>query len=182
LEATVSHTQNLDARPSPFSPLRHGAFRAVWLAFLIANLGGLIQSVGAAWLMTSLTGSAGLVALVQASTALPIMLFSLAAGAIADNYDKRAVMLVAQVFTIAVSVVLAGCTYFDLIIPWSLLIFTFLIGCGTAVNNPAWQSSVRDMVPRQDLPQAIALSGVSMNIARSVGPALGGVTVAMAGG
>ena len=75
----------------PFRPLRHGAFRAVWLAFLIANLGGLIQSVGAAWLMTSLTGSAGLVALVQASTALPIMLFSLAAGAIADNYDKRAV-------------------------------------------------------------------------------------------
>ena len=123
--------------------------------------------------MTSLTGSAGLVALVQASTALPIMLFSLAAGAIADNYDKRAVMLVAQVFTIAVSVVLAGCTYFGLITPWSLLIFTFLIGCGTAVNNPAWQSSVRDMVPRQDLPQAIALSGVSMNIARSVGPALG---------
>ena len=153
----------------------------MWLAFLISNLGGLIQSVGAAWLMTSLTGSAGLVALVQASTALPIMLFSLAAGAIADNYDKRAVMLVAQVFTIAVSVVLAGCTYFGLITPWSLLIFTFLIGCGTAVNNPAWQSSVRDMVPRQDLPQAIALSGVSMNIARSVGPALGGVIVAIAG-
>jgi MFS family permease len=153
----------------------------VWLAFLIANLGALIQSVAAAWLMTSLTGSAGLVALVQASTALPIMLFSLAAGAIADNYDKRAVMLVAQVSTIAVSVVLAGCTYFDLITPGSLLIFTFLIGCGTAVNNPAWQSSVRDMVPRQDLPQAIALSGVSMNIARSVGPALGGVIVAMAG-
>jgi MFS family permease len=181
LEATVSRTQNPNARPSPFSPLRHSAFRAVWLAFLISNLGGLIQSVGAAWLMTSLTGSAGLVALVQASTALPIMLFSLAAGAIADNYDKRAVMLVAQVFTIAVSVVLAGCTYFELIIPWSLLIFTFLIGCGTAVNNPAWQSSVRDMVPRQDLPQAIALSGVSMNIARSVGPALGGVIVAIAG-
>ena len=131
--------------------------------------------------MTSLTGSVGLVALVQASTALPIMLFSLAAGAIADNYDKRAVMLIAQVFTIAVSVVLAGCSYFGLITPWSLLIFTFLIGCGTAVNNPAWQSAVRDMVPRQDLPQAIALSGVSMNIARSVGPALGGVIVAIAG-
>ena len=131
--------------------------------------------------MTSLTGSVGLVALVQASTALPIMLFSLAAGAIADNYDKRAVMLVAQVFTIAVSVVLAGCSYFGLIIPWSLLVFTFLIGCGTAVNNPAWQSSVRDIVPRQDQPQAIALSGVSMNIARSVGPALGGIIVAIAG-
>jgi MFS family permease len=181
LEAAVFRNQKLNARPSPFSPLRHSAFQAVWLAFLISNLGGLIQSVGAAWLMTSLTGSVGLVALVQASTALPIMLFSLAAGAIADNYDKRAVMLVAQVFTIAVSVVLAGCSYLGLIIPWSLLVFTFLIGCGTAVNNPAWQSSVRDIVPRQDLPQAIALSGVSMNIARSVGPALGGIIVAIAG-
>jgi MFS family permease len=81
----------------------------VWLANLISNFGGLIQAVGAAWLMTSLTGSAALVALVQASISLPIMLFSLAAGAIADNYDKRAVMLVAQAFMIAVLVVLAGC-------------------------------------------------------------------------
>jgi MFS family permease len=131
--------------------------------------------------MTSLTGSASLVALVQASTALPIMLFSLTAGAIADNYEKRAVMLMAQIFTITVSLVLAGCTYFGLITPWSLLIFTFLIGCGTALNNPAWQSSVRDLVPRQDLPQAIALNSVGMNIARGVAPALGGMIVATAG-
>jgi MFS family permease len=82
--------------------------QAVWVANLISNFGGLIQSVGAAWLMTSLTGSAGLVALVQASTTLPIMLFSLAAGAIADNYEKRAVMLVAQTFMIIVSVLLVG--------------------------------------------------------------------------
>lgn len=109
------------------------------------------------------------------------MLFSLAAGAIADNYEKRAVMLVAQTFLIVVSVLLVGCTYFGLITPWSLLIFTFLIGCGTALNNPAWQSSVRDMVPRQDLPQAIALNSVAMNIAHSVRPALGGMIVATAG-
>ncbi|HEX2136505.1 MAG TPA: MFS transporter [Microvirga sp.] len=153
----------------------------MWAATLISNFGGLIQSVGAAWLMTSLTGSAGLVALVQASTTLPIMLFSLAAGAIADNYDKRAVMLVAQSFMIAVSLVLAGCTSLGLITPWSLLSFTFLIGCGTALNNPAWQSSVRDMVPRHDLSQAIALNSVGMNIARSLGPALGGMIVATAG-
>src|SRR5215208_918192 len=109
------------------------------------------------------------------------MLFSLAAGAIADNYEKRAVMLVAQTFLIVVSVLLVGCTYFGFITPWSLLAFTFLIGCGTALNNPAWQSSVRDMVPRRDLPQAIALNSVGMNIARSVGPALGGMIVATAG-
>ena len=108
MEAAVSVYQNPAARPPPFSPLRHGTFRAVWVANLISNFGGHIQSVGAAWLMTSLTGSAGLVALVQASTTLPIMLFSLAAGAIADNYEKRAVMLVAQTFMIVVSVLLVG--------------------------------------------------------------------------
>jgi MFS family permease len=108
MEAAVSVYQNPAARPPPFSPLRYGTFQAVWVANLISNFGGLIQSMGAAWLMTSLTGSAGLVALVQASTTLPIMLFSLAAGAIADNYEKRAVMLVAQTFMIIVSVLLAG--------------------------------------------------------------------------
>jgi MFS family permease len=153
----------------------------VWIASLISSFGGLIQSVAAGWLMTSLTGSAALVALVQASTALPIMLFSLSAGAIADNYDKRRVMLVAQVFMAAVSVLLAVCAYVGLMTPWSLLAFTFLIGCGTALNNPAWQSSVRDMVPREDLSQAVALNSVGMNIARSVGPTIGGMIVAAAG-
>jgi predicted MFS family arabinose efflux permease len=109
------------------------------------------------------------------------MLFSLSAGAIADNYDKRTVMLVAQSGMLAVSIVLAGWTFLGLITPGSLLTFTFLIGCGTALNNPAWQSSVRDMVSRQELPQAIALNSVGMNIARSVGPALGGMIVAAAG-
>ena len=153
----------------------------MWLANLTTNFGGLIQSVGAAWLMTSLAGSAELVALVQASTALPIMLFSLAAGAIADNYERRAIMLAAQVFMFMVSVALAVSSYFGLITPWGLLTFTFLIGCGAALNNPAWQSSVRDMVPVPDLPQAIVLNSVGMNIARSVGPALGGIIVAAAG-
>jgi MFS family permease len=132
-------------------------------------------------MMTSLTGSAALVSLVQASTTLPIMLFSLAAGAIADNYDKRAIMLTAQVFMVAVSAALAASAALGVLAPWSLLVFTFLIGCGAALNNPAWQSSVRDMVPRPDLPQAVALNSVGMNIARSAGPALGGVIVAAAG-
>jgi MFS family permease len=178
LEVAVSP----DPKPArPFAPLRHGTFRAIWVANLISNFGGMIQAVGAAWLMTSLTSSAAPVALVQASLTLPLMLFSLAAGAIADNYDKRAVMLAAQCFMISTSALLAVCAYAGLIAPWSLLAFTFLIGCGMALNNPAWQSSVRDMVPRQDLPQAIALNSVGMNIARSVGPALGGTIVAAAG-
>jgi MFS family permease len=132
-------------------------------------------------MMASIAASADLVALVQASTTLPIMLFSLAAGAISDNYDRRAVMLVAQLFMLATSVVLTVFAYFGLVTPWLLLTFTFLIGCGTALNGPAWQSSVGDMVPRSDLPSAIALNSMGFNMARSVGPAIGGFIVALAG-
>jgi len=166
---------------SPLSPFRHRIFLAVWIASLASNFGGLIQSVGAAWLMTSIGGSADLIALVQASTTLPIMLFSLAAGAIADNFDRRKLMLASQTFLLCVSLALAVCTYFGFVTPWLLLAFTFLIGCGTAFNGPAWQSLVGEMVPRTDLPAAIALNSMGFNIARSVGPAIGGLIVAAVG-
>jgi MFS family permease len=122
-----------------------------------------------------------MVALVQASTALPIMLFSLACGAIADSFDRRKVMLVAQSFMLIVSVLLTIFAYKGLITPWLLLSFTFLIGCGTALNNPSWQASVGDMVPREDLPAAVALNSMGFNLTRSVGPAIGGIIVAGAG-
>ncbi|TCR63956.1 MFS transporter [Bosea sp. BK604] len=166
---------------SPFLPLRQPIFRAVWFASLASYFGGMIQNVGAAWLMTSIATSADIIALVQASTTLPVMLFSLAAGAISDNYDRRKVMLTAQSFMFAVSIGLAVCAWLDVMTPWLLLAFTFLIGCGTALNGPAWQSSVGEMVPRSDLPAAITLNSVGFNIARSVGPALGGIIVAAAG-
>jgi len=169
------------ARPSPFAPLRHRAFRFIWLATLVSNFGGLIQSVGASWMMTSLAASADMVALVQASTTLPIMLFSLAAGAVADNHDRRRVMIAAQGFMLAVSATLAAVTYLGLVTPWLLLALTFLIGCGAALNGPAWQASVGEQVPREDLPAAVALNSVGFNIARSVGPAIGGAIVAAAG-
>ncbi len=131
--------------------------------------------------MTSITTSSDMVALVQASTALPIMLFSLACGAIADSFDRRKVMLVAQSFMLIVSVLLTIFAYKGLITPWLLLSFTFLIGCGTALNNPSWQASVGDMVPREDLPAAVALNSMGFNLTRSVGPAIGGIIVAAAG-
>ncbi|WP_299840573.1 MFS transporter [uncultured Jannaschia sp.] len=166
------------AAPSPFSiPI----FRAIWLASVSSNFGGLVQAVGASWLMTSLSDSPQDVALVQASTVFPIMMFSLLAGAIADNLDRRLVMLSAQSFMIAVSLVLAVFAYNDWLSPLGLLAFTFAIGCGTALNNPAWQASVGDMVPRAALPGAVALNSMGFNIARSVGPAIGGVIVAVAG-
>ncbi|PTM39976.1 MFS transporter [Bosea sp. 124] len=168
-------------RNSPFVPLRQPIFRAVWFASLASNFGGLVQMVGASWMMTSIADSPDMVALVQASTTLPVMLFSLAAGAISDNYDRRRIMLTAQGFMLVVSILLAVSAGLDVMTPWLLLAFTFLIGCGTALNNPAWQSSVGDMVPRRDVPAAVTLNSVAFNIARSVGPAIGGAIVAAAG-
>ncbi len=163
------------------APFQHRIFRSIWLASLATNLGSLIQTVGAAWMMTIISSSADMVALVQASTALPIMLFALVSGAIADNFNRRKVMLIAQTFMLVVSVVLALTAYGGLMTPWLLLTFTFLIGCGAALNNPSWQASVGDMVPRTDLPAAVALNSMGFNLTRSVGPALGGVIVAAFG-
>ena len=168
-------------RLSPLAPFRHDTFRVIWVASLASNFGGLVQAVGAAWMMTSISDSVNMVALVQASTSLPIMLFSLVSGALADNFDRRRIMLIAQCFMLAVSALLTVCTYFGLVTPWLLLLFTFLIGCGTALNNPSWQASVGDMVPRDVLPAAVALNSMGFNIPRSVGPAIGGAIVAAAG-
>jgi MFS family permease len=169
------------ARAGALAPLRYGTFRAIWVASLASNLGGLIQAVAAAWLMTTIAASAGMVALVQASTTLPIMLFSLVAGAVADSFDRRRVMLTAQFFMLAVSTALALTAWAGVITPWMLLGFTFLIGCGTALNNPSWQASVGDIVPRADLPAAVTLNSVGFNLTRSVGPAIGGTIIATAG-
>ncbi len=109
------------------------------------------------------------------------MLFSLIAGALADNFDRRAIMISAQGFMLIVSVFLAVFAWADLLTPWLLLGFTFLLGCGTALNNPSWQASVGDMVPRPVLPAAVSLNSVGFNITRSVGPAIGGIIVASFG-
>jgi len=169
------------SRPSALQPLRTPVFRNIWGASLASNFGGLIQSVGASWMMTTIASSAAMVALVQASTTLPIMLLALVAGAIADNLDRRKVMLTAQTFMLVVSALLSIWTWAGWITPGLLLTFTFLIGCGTAFNGPSWQASVGDMVPRADLPGAVALNSMGFNIARSVGPAVGGMIVAAAG-
>ena len=153
-------------RVSALAPFQHGIFRAVWSASLVSNLGGLIQGVGAAWMMTQIATSPYQVALVQASTTLPIMLFALVAGAIADSYNRRKVMLIAQSFMLVVSLLLMLFTQLDLLTPWLLLAFTFLIDCGTALNSPSWQASVGDMVPRNKVPAAVALNSMGFNLTR----------------
>jgi MFS family permease len=181
IAAIEEAARHQDGPSSSLAPFRHTVYRNVWIASLASNFGTLIQAVGASWLMTSITPSADMVALVQASTNLPVVLFALLAGAISDNFDRRWVMITAQGTMFVFSVALAVFAYGGWITPWMLLGFTFLIGCGSALNGPAWQSSVGDMVPRADLPAAVALNSMAFNIARSVGPAIGGAIVATAG-
>jgi MFS family permease len=146
---------------------------------MFSAIGSTMQSVGAAWLMTDLTNSHRLIALVQASVTLPIMLFGVIAGAIADNFDRRRVMLASQVGMLLASALLSLLTYEQVIGPISLIMLTLTVGIGTALNSPAWQASVRAQVGREDLPQAIALNTIAFNMARSIGPALGGVLISL---
>lgn len=182
IEEVVEITTHGLVPPPPagtFSPFRYPVFRAIWIANLFSNLGSTMQSVGAAWLMTELTPSHQLVALVQASATMPIMLLGMFAGAIADNYDRRRIMLAAQVGMLVVSAALAAMAYAGWITPFLLLAFTLTVGAGTALNSPAWQASVRQQVDTRELPQAIALNSISFNIARSIGPALGGLLISI---
>jgi predicted MFS family arabinose efflux permease len=172
---------NDSGAPSALSPFRYPVFRSIWIASLLSNFGSLIQSVGASWMMLQIAPSPDMVALVQASVALPIMLLSLVAGAMADNMDRRRVMVSAQIGMLAVSLALSICAWMGWVGPWTLLLFTFAIGCGSAFFAPAWQASVGDMVPRAEVPGAVALNSMGFNIARSVGPAIGGAIVAAAG-
>lgn len=168
-------------RASLLDPFSSRTFLQVWSASLVSNFGNLIQAVGASWLMTSLVPSPDYVALVQASTSLPIMLLALPSGALADIFDRRIIMLIAQVLMFSVSVLLAVIAFAGAITPWLLLTLTFLLGCGTALYGPAWQSSVGEQVPREHIPAAVALNTMSYNLARTAGPAVGGVIVAAAG-
>lgn len=168
-------------RTSSLVPFQHKTFRSLWSAALVSNLGTLVEGVAAAWLMTSIATSHGMVALVQSSTTLPYMIFSLAAGALADNFDRRRIMLTAQLLMVCVSAFLAFLTYAGEMTPWTLLGLTFLIGCGWALHDPSWQASMGDILPREHLPSAVALNGMSYNLMRSIGPAIGGIIVATAG-
>jgi MFS family permease len=169
------------AADSLAAPLRHSVFRRIWLASLLSNLGLMIQAVGAAWAMTQMTSSADKVALVQTALMLPVMLISMPAGAIADMHDRRIVALVSLSISLAGATALTTLAWFGLVTPPILLALCFVVGSGMALFGPAWQSSVSEQVPAETLPSAVALNGISYNIARSFGPAIGGVVVAAAG-
>jgi len=168
-------------RPSILDPLREKTYRAIWSASVLSNFGQLIQGVGAAWAMTRLTSAPDKVALVQTASMLPLMLVSLPAGAIADMFDRRKVAMAGLGFACASAAGLTICAVLHLITPWLLLGFCFLIGSGVAIYSPAWQSSIGQQVSQKNLPAAIALGSISYNVARSFGPAVGGLLVAALG-
>ena len=179
----MRHEANRPAPPAVgiFSPLRYAVFRRIWMASLLSNLGLLVLGVGAAWAMTKLSSSTGMVALVQTSLMLPVALVSTPAGAIADMFDRRIVGLVALSIALAGSISLSALAWLGVMTPALLLVSCFIIGSGMALFGPAWQASVSEQVPAEALPSAVALNGISYNIARSFGPAIGGVIVASAG-
>ncbi|NBC36982.1 MFS transporter [Novosphingobium sp. FSY-8] len=169
-----------DTDKGTFSPFRYPAYRAIWTANLVSNTGSMIQTVAAAWLMAGLTHSHQWVAMVQTSSVAPVLVLGIISGAIADNYDRRRVMIWAQLGMLIVSAVLAVVTLRGDISPWLLLAMTMGVGACTAMNQPAWQASVRMQVPRDEVPQAVSLNAVSFNVARCLGPAMGGLLLTMA--
>ena len=180
----MAEGQPVDRIASRFAliePLRERTYRTIWTASLFSNFGQLIQGVGAAWLMVRLSDSAEMVALVQTAIMLPLMLVALPAGAIADMFDRRKVALAGLGFACVMAVCLTGLAWGGLVTPWVLLAFCFLIGAGVALYGPAWQASVSEQVSGEHLPAAVALGTISYNVARSFGPALGGIVVAAFG-
>ena len=168
-------------RRATLAPFEHRTFTLFWCASLVSSFGGMIQTVGASWLMMTIAPSADRVALVQTAGALPFFFLSLIAGALADTRDRRTIMLASQAFTLLASVLLAAMTLAGAITPSLLLLLTFLVGCGTAVLAPAWQASIGDIVPRSKIAPAVMANAVGFNVARSLGPAIGGAVVAAVG-
>lgn len=163
------------------SPLRQPLFRALWIAAVASNIGTWMQNVGGVWLMTSLTPSPLMVALMQTATSLPVFLVGLPAGALADIADRRRLLLFWQGWMLVTAAALGILTSVGATTPSLLLILTFALGLGATMNAPAWQAIIPELVARSDLPAAVTLNGVGINLARAVGPAMGGIIVAAAG-
>jgi len=166
---------------SAWSPLKNSLFRGLWIATIVSNVGTWMQDVGAGWLMTSLSSSPSLVALVEAADSLPVMLLALPAGAIADIVDRRRLLIATQVYLMVIAAALGILTWLNVMTPWMLLGFTFALGVGTAMVMPAWAAIVPELVPPEDLPSAVALNSIAINVSRTIGPAIAGVLVAAVG-
>ena len=166
---------------SPWGAFRHEAFTVIWTATVVSNIGTWMYNAASGWLMTGLNTDPFIVSLVQVASTLPMFLFALGAGALADIVDKRRLLIVGETSITLLSALFAALVWLHLVSPGSLLWFAFLIGAASAVVAPAWQSVVPQLVPRADLPVAVTANSVGINISRAVGPALGGVITAALG-
>jgi predicted MFS family arabinose efflux permease len=177
---SVSSTS--DRRPdSAWAPLGEPLFRSLWIAAVVSYTGTWMQNVGAGWLMTQLSDSPLMVSLVQAASAIPVFVAVLPAGALADMVDRRRLLLFTQSWMIVAAAALGVLTLLHATGPWMLLAFTFLLGIGAVMNDPAWQAITPDVVSPARHSSAVALNSAGFNVARAAGPALGGLIVAAAG-
>lgn len=180
----MSRVPRADASPASsatFAPLENATFRSIWLGTQVASLGWLIQTVAISWLMATISTSDVMVALVQASTTLPIFVLSIIAGALADNYSRRNLMFAGWCMIALSSAMLTVLAALGIFIPWMVLAFSCLAGAGAAFTDPAWHASVGDILRKREVPAAVTLISVGYNAIRSVGPALGGIVVASFG-
>lgn len=166
---------------SALAPFRHSTFAVMWFAALISNIGTWMHSVGASWLMTELSPSPLIISLVQTSSTLPFFLFALPAGALADIFNRRSLLLITNSLMFGATIVFALLVWQEMANELILLLFTFLLGTGAAFMAPAWQAVIPTMVPKEDLPQAVALGGISINLSRAIGPALAGLLITVYG-
>jgi MFS family permease len=166
---------------SAWTPLSNALFRNLWIATIVSNVGTWMQDVGAGWLMTELSSSPSIVALVEAADSLPVMLLALPAGALADILDRRRLLIASQAYLMIVAGALAILVWLGLMSAWGLLAFTFALGVGAAMVAPAWSAIVPDLVPREQLSSAVALNGIAINVSRAIGPSIAGLLVAAIG-
>jgi len=170
-----------DGSGSLWRPLRSSTFRNLLIADVVSDVGTFMQSVGAAWLMVSLSAGPMYVALTQTASALPFFILALPAGAIGDIVDRRKVILRTETWMVIVAAVLAAMTIAGKMSPVLLLVLTFALSAGDAFETPTWRAVLPELVRKEDLPAASALNGIEFNFARAVGPALAGFVIAFAG-
>ena len=170
-----------DSHASPWSPLHNSVFRALWIATVVSNIGTWMQDVGESWLMTSLTTSPILVALVETAGSLPVVLVALPAGALADIVDRRRLLLVMEIWVAVAAGAMGILALLGQMTPGRLLSLTFFLGVGTAISSPVWQAITPELVSPSELQAAITLNAAGINVARAIGPALGGFIIAASG-
>jgi len=164
-----------------WGPFRHKIFAVIWLATVISNVGGWMYNVASGWLMTSLNPDPFIVSMVQVANSLPMFLFAIPAGALVDIVDRRRFLIFGESTITITSTIFAVFVWLHLITPGSLLVFSFIVTVGSAFTAPAWQAVVGQLVPKSDLPAAIAANSVGINVSRAIGPAIGGIVIGALG-